>query len=383
MSTIGVYDADFFRYEELIPNLECAKLVTYFRQKKEIAALVPTLCPQRYTWFYIRKDINDGRFPKDFFLENCVYGGRAFESIKYYSLSPEIEQIIPDMHVYQKYEKYYSQYISNQRMFRSLLNRTHIRLQPSDDMILSVDKIIDHMRAQKSAGLVLHDYDIASIPDIFDRLKEISNSRYFREHPDVVRPYKISNKFPIWVDNDDGLYQWATLPHLKDNSYIGCNYFRTDGEWVNFFNDFPHSRIKIGYKIDKGCTDEVDFLNNRLPQIYKQVLYFWRMGKKFLLEYDTNFIKTTELRNLISFINFRFNLPFPTALQTPQNGSLSSFCRYYCKQPRYGFREKEYTTQELRDSFQYVRERNYEFFRMFYEWDKVIYKNGGFKSEWA
>ena len=31
MSTIGVYDADFFRYEELMPNLECAKLVTYFR----------------------------------------------------------------------------------------------------------------------------------------------------------------------------------------------------------------------------------------------------------------------------------------------------------------------------------------------------------------
>ena len=73
-------------------------------------------------------------------------------------------------------------------------------------MILSVDKIIDHMRAQKSTGLVLHDYDIASIPDIFDRLKEISNSRYFREHPDVVHPYKISNKFPIWVDDDNGLY---------------------------------------------------------------------------------------------------------------------------------------------------------------------------------
>ena len=49
MATIGIYDADFFTYEAMIPNLECAKLVTYFRKKREIAALSTTLSPEKYT----------------------------------------------------------------------------------------------------------------------------------------------------------------------------------------------------------------------------------------------------------------------------------------------------------------------------------------------
>ena len=87
MATVGVYDADFFEYEGIIPNLECAKLVTYYRRRREIAVLSPLLNPERYTYFYIRKDTKDGHYPKKFFESNCFYGGRAFESIKYSSLS--------------------------------------------------------------------------------------------------------------------------------------------------------------------------------------------------------------------------------------------------------------------------------------------------------
>ena len=32
--------------------------------------------------------------------------------------------------------------------------------------------------------------------------------------------------------------------------------------------------------------------------------------------------------------------------------------------------------------FQYIREKNYDVFRMFYEWDKVKYEKGEIKSEW-
>ena len=90
----------------MIPNLECAKLVSYFRKKREIATLSPTLSPEKYTQFYVRKDIDDGRFNKKLFTENCIYGGRAFESIKYAALPDDIENIIPDMHIYDRFEKY-------------------------------------------------------------------------------------------------------------------------------------------------------------------------------------------------------------------------------------------------------------------------------------
>lgn len=382
MGTIGVWDADFFQYEDMIPNLECAKLVNYFRKKHEIASLSSTLSPQKYTKFYIRKDINDGRFYKQFFEDNCIYGGRAFETVKYSSLEPEIESIIPDMHVYERFTKYYSQSTSNQQSFKAMLNKTHLRLMPFDNQILDVSFIINHMKTVKSTGLILHDYDIASIPNVFEILKEISESRFFKAHPNDIHPYSIGNKFPIWVDNDDDLYKWMRLRHLRENSYIGCTYFRTDRDWKRFFYDFERSKTKIGYKIDQDCSSEDDFLINRLPQIYKQVLYFWNTGHKFSLTYDTKLIRSKELRDLIGFINFRFNLPFLDKA-APQAAALNSFCNYYTRQERYGYREKEFTTQEIRNSFQYVRERNYELFKMFYEWDKVKFDKGELVSEWS
>ena len=45
MGTVAVYDYDFFTYENVIPNLECAKLVTYYRNNNDIALLAPTLTP--------------------------------------------------------------------------------------------------------------------------------------------------------------------------------------------------------------------------------------------------------------------------------------------------------------------------------------------------
>ena len=56
MATVAVYDYDFFNYESVIPNLECAKLVAYYRKRNDIALLAPAMEPARYTKFIIRKD---------------------------------------------------------------------------------------------------------------------------------------------------------------------------------------------------------------------------------------------------------------------------------------------------------------------------------------
>ena len=93
MSTLGVYDYDFFTYENVIPNLEAAKLVTYYRQHNQIAVLSPTLNPGPYTKFFIRKEYDDGNFPREFFYRSSEYGGRAFTEDKIYiPLPPKIEQ---------------------------------------------------------------------------------------------------------------------------------------------------------------------------------------------------------------------------------------------------------------------------------------------------
>ena len=191
----------------------------------------------------------------------------------------------------------------------------------------------------------------------------------------------IGNKFPILVKNDKELYEWASLKHLSKYSYIGCDYYKSPNEWIEFLNDFPKSRARLGYRVDVGCSSEDEFIEKRLSEIYKLSLYFWRIKKNFSLNYSTDFIKTKELRDLIAFMNFRFNLPMPTTF-APRAASLSSFCQIYSKSPHWSYRKKEFETQELRDMFQYVREKNYDVFRMFYEWDKVKYEKGEIKSEW-
>ena len=64
MGTISAYDYDFFHYEHVIPNLECAKIVQYYRNHNTIAALTPNIDLTHFARVYVRKDYDDGRFSK-------------------------------------------------------------------------------------------------------------------------------------------------------------------------------------------------------------------------------------------------------------------------------------------------------------------------------
>jgi hypothetical protein len=48
----------------------------------------------------------------------------------------------------------------------------------------------------------------------------------------------------------------------------------------------------------------------------------------------------------------------------------------------WAFRTINVSIQETRNLFQYFRERDYSIFKMFYEWDSVIYEGGKFLNEW-
>lgn len=48
MGSISVYDYDYFHYENVIPNLECAKLVTYYRAHNQICVLSPQINTAMY-----------------------------------------------------------------------------------------------------------------------------------------------------------------------------------------------------------------------------------------------------------------------------------------------------------------------------------------------
>ena len=105
--SIGLYDVDFFKYHQVMFNLEIMKMATYFKGQREITMLSPTYSPERYTHFYLRKDFYDGTFPSRLnSYDNLTYGGLAFTNNKYAPLQEEIERTIPDTYVYDKYTRY-------------------------------------------------------------------------------------------------------------------------------------------------------------------------------------------------------------------------------------------------------------------------------------
>jgi len=76
--SIGLWDADFMTYKQPFFNLEIMKMAAYYKQQNELVKLTTVLEPERYTKFFVRKDYDDGIYPKEFFLPNVVYGGKAF-----------------------------------------------------------------------------------------------------------------------------------------------------------------------------------------------------------------------------------------------------------------------------------------------------------------
>lgn len=70
--------------------------------------------------------------------------------------------------------------------------------------------------------VVLHDYDIATLPNAFDMIKEIMDAR-----PRGLK-YHIGNKYPIQIYNFDILKKWLTIYPMGGCFYLQYNGLLTD-----------------------------------------------------------------------------------------------------------------------------------------------------------
>jgi len=380
MATIGVYDSDFFQYENVIPNLECAKLITYYRAHNEIAVLVPALTPARYTKFIVRKEYDDGIYPKELFLPNCEYGGRAFTKDEYKPLPLQIENTIPDMHVYDRYIDHFGHKAAELTQIKRILNCAHIRLAPDSKNLLPFESFQKYFEL-KPTGIFLHDYDLASLKP-YDLIKRLQDQRHFVTKFGV-NPYPVGNKFPIKIYSSEELDKWKQIVTIPNAFFLEYYGLMTDEVLYNLCIDNRRMARQIYYNITYGCSSENDFFVNRLSKIFMQALFLRKAGVKILLTYDEDFLKTPELKNFIELINCWISFQwFEEAM--PLRQSLYVFCRDNKKfhYTNWAFQNVSVSIDETRDVFQYVRVNNYDLFKMFYEWDSVIFKGGKFINEW-
>ena len=209
MATILVYDADFFKYPSVIPNLECAKYAAWRKKHKDIVVFNNILEPTMYTKTFFRKEYDDGIYDNKILIPSVEYGGRAFSNT-YKPFDMEMEQIVPDFDIYQKYKHLYG-LKRKQEELKTILYATHVRLSLDGKTLEPFP--YDRLRPYHPS-VILHDYDLAAVNGSFELLKEVSQMR-----PSGL-PYRIGNKYPINVYNFNDLKKWLTLPPMGTCFYL-------------------------------------------------------------------------------------------------------------------------------------------------------------------
>ena len=381
MAVYGVYDYDFFTYENVIPNLEAAKLVTYYRQHNQLATLSPVLNPSPYTKFFIRKEYDDGNFPREFFYQSSEYGGRAFsESKLYVPLPPKIEQTVPNMHVYDPFIHHFGKSKPELQQIKRILNCAHIRLAPDSKTLLSPEQLAPNFE-NKVSGIFLHDYDLAALK-AQDLIQELSLQRQFKTK-EGVNPYPVGNKYPIKVTTPEDMAAWSKILTIPNGLYLEYCGLMDDKVLYDLCMENKRMAKQIWYNVSFGCSGENDFFINRLSKIFIQVLFLRRAKVKILLNYDNEIIKTKELRDLLELLNtwLRFSYMEDFA---PHTQNLYKFCRdnAYLRYTTWAFRTVTISIEEMRNAFQYIRENDYDLFKKFYEWDEVKFDGRNIINEW-
>jgi hypothetical protein len=163
--SIGLFDLDMAEYVYVPFNLELMKIGGYYKKKGEVVVLSPIFSPFRHQKFYIRKDIDDGKYPALAQYKNIVYGGYAFTGEKYVPMESKFEKRIPDKQIYLTFQKSFREKSRKKATeFRQMLMGEHGRLSLDDSTIwedyeCQFEKL---SRTSKNKLIIFHDYDLVA-----------------------------------------------------------------------------------------------------------------------------------------------------------------------------------------------------------------------------
>ena len=374
MGVILVYDYDYFHYPGVIPNLECAKIAAYEKKKRNITVFHNNFEPERYSKAYFRKEYDDGLYDNSILKSNVLYGGRAFSQV-YKPFNIEMELVEPDFEIYRKYSDCYGYTKKNAQQIKTLLTATHFRLSLDGQKLLPFP--YERLRPRHPC-VVLHDYDLAAVPQSFELVQEIMTAR-----PRGLM-YHIGNKYPINVYTFEDLKKWLSIYPMGDCFYLQYNGLFTDEQIIELLSEPTMSLRQMIYNFTFKCASEAEFMVKVLPQIYKQALFLRRYKIKFLLNIDEDFFQTPELLNLMKLINCWYGKTFIESLPKPNGRTLYGYCssnKIAYIEP-FPWQKLTVSKEQMRESFQYIRKHNYDVFDKFYSAPGVIIQGGKLEYGW-
>ncbi len=339
------------KYKQPVFNLELMKLATYYKQKKDIVKLAPVLDPYKYTKFIYRKDWDDGDYPKEIFLDNVTYGGRAFGE-KYKSLGINIESVTPDTYLYQSFiNEFHGAQLNH---FKMMQNSAHIRLSLDGKTIWKdYNKSFNFTNTTRS--FFFHDYDLNKIQNSAEEIKKIIES----DGSKVSRV--VGMKFPVQVNNEIDLARWLALPGAQVYYSIQYNGIMNDKAFQVFLSGSKLQSRNLDYIVTSSLSGEDDFVKNGLPIIYKQLLISQMHKKRILLKYEDDFFQDKRWEDLITYFN-EYNSADVTR-------KFSKTLFYYTSHilDKQSIYKPKFSRDYIAELFEMVREKNYDVFKMFYE----------------
>ena len=374
--SVGIYDEDLAYYHSVPFNLDAMKLAAYYKRQNEIVKLTDSFCPERYGKFFYVKDVADGEFlPNLHKYNNLTYRGLAFSNQRYISMPEEIERMKPDTFIYAPLqEKYYTTKIDRANFF-TFLNAQHLRVS-LDGKTVWKDFECQCNSIRRNKIIYLHDYDVANITGAREAILDFRNE--LRKTNKVVH---VGSKFPIRVYSGEQLVKWTEpWAHAKYLPLQICGLIPDEALYDCILGDERIQwRRPTEYIVTIGCKDDDDFLIRVLPQIFRQVIFLRMNNKQFSLKYEEGFFSNKTLEKLVTLLSSYCNTDKPMVRVDGVKDSLYLFCKSLREVKK--FKKDIITRGDAREVFQFVRDKNYEVFKDFYELHSVTLKGGIFIND--
>ena len=353
MASFGLLDWDLTRWQQpTVFNLELMKLGSYYKQKRHLVKMLHNYNDELYSKVIVRKDYEDDDYPpKVFNNPKTEAGGLVFSGGLYSPLPEEIEVIPADTTIYTPMYRYYQP----SPYYNSLVTGVHCRLSLDNKTIWkNWEKQVDLPKGHYIAkSFIIHDINVTSLNYAKETLSELE------ERFGVVKAY-FGFRFPLKIKNDQELLDWSDFNILRNFSSIYLESFISD---VTF-----NSLAKIADSYQYTMTPEM-MVNERLVALFKQGVFLRSHNSVLLLNIEEPHSYSEYEVLLIELMNdyFKFKAHNPRYNYAP----LYIVAKWW----------SNYLKYDLYYLFEYVRENNYELFKLFYECIDVELVNGTFREK--
>lgn len=179
-----------------------------------------------------------------------------------------IEHSPANIEIYSPYLEKYGDLNFEKEDFRRIMRSCHLRVSTDSQKPDNIEALKRLVNYDKYNGIILHDYDITSIPGAFETVQTLSNQRTYKES-ERIRPLPIGSKFPMKVRNLEDLKKWTSLPPMKNIFFLQLDGMITE-DMMNYLVSINKIyAFRAVYDPFVGYNNEADWAIQSLSEIYK------------------------------------------------------------------------------------------------------------------